>query len=182
MKSLTGKHIHVKCQGTSGTHQAVWNCRNSTGSIKKCCSLTYHTSDGQDHTCQDSRNCGGKYNRKNSTELACSKSEACLTVRIRNRFQCFLGGTHDQGKYHDHHSQRTGKKRHAPVQCSYKEQHTEQTIYDRWNTGKCLCGNTDQLYKTAAFFCIFHKEDRCKDSYRSGNRQRYQCHDQGIDQ
>ena len=68
------------------------------------------------------------------------------------------------------------------MQGCYEEQHTEQTIYDRWNTGKCLCRDTDQIYETAAFFGIFYKEDRCKNSYRRCNGKGYQGHDQSIDQ
>ena len=50
MKSLTGKHIHVKCQGTSGTHQVLRYLCNCTCCINQGCCFADHTSDGKDHT------------------------------------------------------------------------------------------------------------------------------------
>ena len=172
VKSLTGKHIHMYCQGASGSHQTGWNLRHRTGSINQGCSLTNNTSCRKYHTGKDSRNCTWKHHFKHGAELSCPKAKGSFSVRIRDTHKCLLCSTDDQRKDHNHHCHSSRQKGISPMESGTEKQKTEQTEDNGWNSLKSLCCNTDDLNQLAALFRIFNQINCCKNSKWHCDRQR----------
>ena len=84
-----------------------------------------------------------------------TKTQSTFTVRLWNSLEAFLSGTHNGWEDHHNQSQTSGKDTLFESNKLNKEQHTNQTKNDRWNTGQDFSRKLDECNDFSVFgiFC-----------------------------
>ena len=173
--------IHMNRQCTPRSHHTFRNLSHASRCIDQRRRLTDDSSDCKDHSGKNSRNSRREHNAKYCTKLSRSKSEAAFSVRIRNRLKRFFRRSHNKRKDHNRQCKRSCQNRKSPVQRIYEKQHSEQSVYNRRNSRKRLCCQTDHFYEFISFSRVFHKKDCWKNTERNCDQKRKYRHYDRID-
>ena len=121
-----------------------------------------------------------KYHRADHSPLACPQAECTLPVGLGNRFQTFLGGTHDGGQIHNDQCQRTRQQTFVQVHKLTEEQAAEQTVNDGGNTGqgfRCVFNHAYQPLVRG----VLGQLDRCAHTQWQHKQQRGQNNVEGVE-
>ena len=109
------------------------------GGEKQGCGLSQNSSNRQNTSGNDTINTSGQYYGTDHSPFTRSQSECALTVALRNGLKTLLGSTHDRRKVHNYQCQGTCQQGSLHIQELAEEQHANQSIDNRRNTGQGFC-------------------------------------------